>query len=106
MIVSHSSDELYDWEADKAKLIEDVRAMEQARPAPSITKSDIAEWQLDKDGVACKGCAVKNDEGMRYGLVIAYRNDEGEFTDPRSMTRGQLRNVHDFIGFMLEDSEG
>jgi hypothetical protein len=73
-----------------------------------VQKSRIAEWQLDKDGLAIKGCAIDDvgSGGLRYGLVIARRGEDGSFDDPRNMTREQIETIRDFLGFMLEDSEG
>jgi hypothetical protein len=97
-------DEVYDWDEQLKALDsiqEDNRSTEEA-----ITRTNTAEWQLDKDGVAIKGCAIITPAGTRYGLIIARRDVEGDFTDPRNLTRDQVQAIHDFTGFMLEDSEG
>jgi hypothetical protein len=73
---------------------------------PAVEKRQLAEWTLDKDGMAIKGCATKTPGGTEYGLIVARRDESGAFDDPRNLTRVQLQTVHDFIGFMLEDSEG
>lgn len=98
------SDEVYDWDEQLKALDsiqEDNRSMEEG-----ITRTCTAEWQLDKEGVAMKGCAIITPAGTRYGLIIARRGIEGDFTKPRNLTRDQIQAIHDFIGFMLEDSEG
>jgi hypothetical protein len=105
--VSHSSDEVYDWDEQLKRLPDSIEEMDVVSAYPeSITKVRMQEWQLDKDGVACKGVAVEKPEGIRYGLIIAFRDESGDFSDPRNMTRNQLTAVRDFITFMLEDSEG
>jgi hypothetical protein len=96
-------DEVYDWDAQLRKLDEITDA---AGVPESISKVQIAEWQLDKDGIAIKGCAIGRPEGTRYGLIIARRDGIGNFADPRDLTREQIQAIHDFTGFMLEDSEG
>jgi len=99
-----SDDEVYDWDAQMEKLNE---MMDSAgATSESISKVQIAEWQLDKDGIAIKGCAIGRPEGTRYGLIIARRDGIGNFADPRDLTREQIQAIHDFTGFMLEDSEG
>jgi hypothetical protein len=98
-----SDDEVYDWDAQLRKLDEITDA---AGVPESISKVQIAEWQLDKDGIAIKGCAIGRPEGTRYGLIIARRDAAGNFDDPRDLTREQIQAIHDFTGFMLEDSEG
>jgi hypothetical protein len=107
MIVSHSSDEVYDWDEQLKRLPDSIEEMDVVSAYPeSITRTNVAEWQLDKDGLAIKGCAIIGPEGARYGLIIARRSDDGDFTDPRNLTRDQIQAIHDFTGFMLEDSEG
>jgi hypothetical protein len=72
-----------------------------------VEKNDIAEWKLDKDGMAIKSCAVKRVDGtVTYGLIIAKRDEDGDFDDPRNLTREQMVVIRDFLGFVLEDSEG
>jgi hypothetical protein len=104
--VNHSSDdgEVYDWEALKEQLVED--AVKMSRSQEGILKSKSAEWTLDKDGLAMKAFAGKMEGETRYGLVIARRDEGGQFDDPRNLTRGQLETIRDFVGFVLEDSEG
>jgi hypothetical protein len=74
--------------------------------APGIEKVKAAEWTLDKEGLAMKAFAANNAGGTQYGLIIARRDEEGSFVDPRNLTRAQMETVRDFVAFVLEDSEG
>lgn len=96
-----SDDEVYDWD-------QQLRELQEATSGDSVAgiqKAEIAEWALDESGIAMKGCAVRRVDEILYGLIIARRDDVGDFEDPRNLTREQLQTIHDFIGFMLEDSE-
>lgn len=73
---------------------------------PAVERKNVAEWTLDKDGLALKACAVKGTAGVAYGLVVARRDEQGMFDDPRNLTRDQMVTVRDFLSFVLEDSEG
>lgn len=73
---------------------------------PAIERNELSEWTMDKDGLALKACALRGLGGVRYGLIIARRDDEGYFEDPRSLTREQMETVRDFVGHVLKDSEG
>lgn len=73
---------------------------------PAVEKVKAAEWSLDKEGLAMKAYAAHNAGGTQYGLVIARRDEEGSFVDPRKLTRAQMETVRDFVAFVLEDSEG
>jgi hypothetical protein len=73
---------------------------------PAVEKAKTSEWTLDKDGVSMKASAVERLDGVKYGLIVARRDEYGQFDDPRNLTREQLQTMHDFIGFVLEDSEG
>lgn len=72
---------------------------------PAMEKTSLAEWTLDKDGLALKACATKKPTGAEYGLIIARRNEFREFVEPRNLRRVQLETVRDFIDAVLKDSE-
>jgi hypothetical protein len=73
---------------------------------PAMEKRDLSEWTVDREGLALKACATRTPFGTQYGLIIARRAEEGNFDDPRNLTREQMAMVMRFIGAVLKDSEG